>query len=189
VLLEQAGPEPPFLGGGSREYVDGFLEAGLRDLGRQVDPLVVEEPISIRDGDAEVVATPYDGLRLSAFVDFPGTIVGTRGVSFDLLQPGVFHEEVSKARTFALESDIEKLRAAGLARGGDLQNAVVFNADGYLNPSLMYEDEVARHKIIDLLGDLALLGRPLRGHFWSWRAGHRSHVLFAQALRQRYTTG
>lgn len=181
VELEQEGPEPPFLGGGSREYVEGLEAAGLATCLRQDEPLVVAEPFAVRDGSAEVVATPYEGLRLSAFVDFPGTVVGTRGVSFEITPEG-FRDEVAAARTFALEADIEALRAAGLARGGTLQNAVVFNATRFLNDSLFFEDEVPRHKIIDLLGDLALAGRPLRGHFWAWRAGHRSHVRFVQAL-------
>lgn len=188
VELEQEGPEPPFLGGGSFEYVEGLRSAGLEERDRQDEPLVIKGAFAVRDGDAEVVATPYDGLRLTALVDFPGTIVGTRGVSFDLTGD-VFRTEVAKARTFALEADIEALRAAGLARGGNLQNAVVFNATRFLNETLFFEDEVPRHKIVDLLGDLALAGRPLRGHFWAWRAGHRSHVRFVQALLKEYVSG
>jgi UDP-3-O-[3-hydroxymyristoyl] N-acetylglucosamine deacetylase len=183
--LEQQGPEPPFLGGGSLEFSRGIADAGVADPGGTIAPLVVDRPVSLTDGDAELVATPHDGLRLSVFVEFPGTIVGSAGFSIEVDEAS-FAAEVAAARTFALERDIEALRAAGLAKGGNLQNAVVFNAGRYLNEGLFYPDEVVRHKVIDLLGDLALLAGPLRGHFWAWRAGHRSHVRFAQMLSKEF---
>jgi len=81
---------------------------------------------------------------------------------------------------------LEMLRQAGMIKGGDLTNAVVFDETRYYNEFLNFPDEVARHKIIDLLGDLALTGAALEGHFWAWRAGHRSHVRFATALAQEF---
>ncbi len=183
--LTQSGPEPPFLGGGSKEYTEGLMAAGFLDLPQTVVPLVIDRPVHANDGEAELVATPHEGLRLSVFVEFPGTIVGSAGFSLEIT-PEAFLQEAAPARTFALESDIEALWKAGLAKGGTLENAVVFNANGYLNQQLFFEDEVVRHKIIDLLGDLALVGRPLRGHFWAWRAGHQSHVRFARMLAEEY---
>jgi len=183
--LVQTGPEPPFLDGGSREYAEGLLRVGRTKLEGKVKPLEVTEPVHFADDGAELVATPHEGLRLSCFVEFPGTIVGCMGASLEVTPEG-FLAEAAPARTFALERDIEALRQAGLARGGNLHNAVVFNDERYLNEALNFPDEVARHKIIDLLGDLALIGRPLRGHFWAWRAGHRSHVLFARKLAETF---
>ncbi len=185
AVLEQAGPEPPFLDGGAKEFMDGLLRVGTRDLNEEIEPLVVTRPVSVTDSDAELVATPHDGLRLSCFVEFPGTVVGSMGISVEIT-PESFLSEAAPARTFALERDLEALRQAGLAKGGSLKNAVVFSETGYLNETLFFDDEVVRHKIIDLLGDLALIGRPLRGHFWAWRAGHRSHVRFAEALAKEY---
>lgn len=179
AVLVQEGLEPPFLDGGARDFTRGLLDAGLRPLGVDWPALAVERPVHTDDGEAQLVATPHDGLRLSVFVEFPGTVVGSKGFSLEV-DAASFLAEAAPARTFALESDIEKLRAAGLAKGGNLDNAVVFNATRYLNESLRFPDEVVRHKVIDLLGDLALAGRPLRGHFWAWRAGHRSHLLFAR---------
>ena len=177
----QDGPEPPFLDGGALLYMQGLVKAGSRDLEGTVEPLVIERPFAFSDGDAELVATPHEGLRLSCFVEFPNTVAGSMGFSLEI-SPESFLREAAPARTFALERDIESLWQAGLAKGGTLHNAVVFNGERYLNERLNFPDEVVRHKVIDLLGDLALIGRPLRGHFWAWRAGHRSHIRFAQAL-------
>ncbi|MCB2153366.1 UDP-3-O-acyl-N-acetylglucosamine deacetylase [bacterium] len=177
----QNGPEPPFLDGGSKKYMKGLTKTGSTKLKAEVAPFVIDKPIAVTDGDAELVATPHDGLRLSCFVEFPGTVVGSMGFSLEIT-PESFLKEAAPARTFALERDIEGLKQAGLAKGGNLDNAVVFNGERYLNDRLNFPDEVVRHKVIDLLGDLALIGRPLRGHFWAWRAGHRSHIRFAQAL-------
>jgi UDP-3-O-[3-hydroxymyristoyl] N-acetylglucosamine deacetylase len=182
--VRQVGPEVPFLGGGSREYMEALLGAGTQTLGDEttnLEPLVITEPVSFTDGNAIMSATPHDGLRMSVFVEFPGSIIGNQGYSIELTRDSFF-EEVSRARTFALVRDIEQLRAMGLIKGGNLSNAVIADADRYHNESLHYPDEVVRHKVIDLWGDLALLARPLRGHFWAWRAGHRSHVRFAQFL-------
>lgn len=183
--LLQHGPEPPFLGGGAAEFAEAILSSGTADLDHEIEPLVVDRPLRVTDGPAELVATPHEGLRLSCFVEFPDTVVGSRGFSIEL-DAESFRREVAPARTFALEGDLEALRRAGLAKGGTLENAVVFNRTGYLNQALYFEDEVVRHKVIDLLGDLALIGRPLRGHFWAWRAGHRSHVRFAHALAKEF---
>lgn len=181
ALVEQEGPEVPFLGGGSREYMDALRQAGVVENGGQFPVLHIEQTASLEDGGALLTATPHDGLFLSAFVEFPGTVVGNMGFTIGI-NPENFYDQVSQARTFAVARDIEALRARGLARGGNLQNAVVFDETRYHNESLDFPDEVTRHKIIDLLGDLALLGCGLNGHFWAWRAGHRSHVLFAQKI-------
>ncbi|MCC6548191.1 UDP-3-O-[3-hydroxymyristoyl] N-acetylglucosamine deacetylase [Candidatus Sumerlaeota bacterium] len=181
ALVEQQGPEVPFLGGGSREYIDALRQSGITENGGILPVIHIEHPISLEDGGALLTAAPHNGLILSAYVEFPGTVVGNMGYNLEV-SPERFYDQVSAARTFALASDIEALRSRGLARGGNLQNAVVFDEFRYHNESLHFPDEVARHKIIDLLGDLALLGCGLSGHFWAWRAGHRSHVLFAQKI-------
>lgn len=181
ALLVQDGPEPPFLGGGAFEFMEAIAEAGVRDLEQEIEPFIVNEPYEMEWEGARLLALPDDCLRLSCFVEFPGTAVGSMGVTCEIT-PERFRDEISRARTFALESDLDKLWQAGLAKGGSLKNAVVFNQTGYLNESLFHDDEVVRHKIIDLLGDLALLGRPARGHFWAWKAGHRHHVRFVQRL-------
>lgn len=179
--VEQIGPEVPFLGGGSREFLEALRGVGTAENGGSRPILHIRRPIDFVDGKALIVANPDEALRASCFVEFPDTVVGSDGFTIDIDEEGFF-EHVSRARTFALASDIERLRAAGLIKGGDLTNAVVFDDLRYHNEGLHFPNEVVRHKVIDLLGDLALLPYALRGHFWAWRAGHRSHVLFAQYL-------
>lgn len=181
-----SGHEPPFLDGGAGEFTRGLLAAGLADYPAAWEPLTIQKPFALSDGAAELVATPHTGLRISCFVEFPATVVGSMGVTMEVTtQDFLLH--AAPARTFARQADIDAIRAAGLGKGGTLENTVVFNESGYLNQSLRFPDEVARHKIIDALGDLALLGRPVRGHIWTWRSGHRSHVKFAQALAREYS--
>jgi UDP-3-O-[3-hydroxymyristoyl] N-acetylglucosamine deacetylase len=178
------GPEPPFLGGGSLEYMRGLREGGFVDFkDRPWEPITLTRPVRVEADGAEMVAAPCQALHLSCFVEFPGTVVGSMGASLQVTADS-FESGAAAARTFALKRDIEGLWAAGLARGGTLDNALVFDENGYANPSLHFPDEVARHKIVDLLGDLALIARPLRGHFWAWRAGHRAHIAFAKAIHE-----
>lgn len=177
----QEGPEVPFLGGGSKEFMDALRGAGSSPTGGSIPRFRIAQPVTFRDGGAMFYAAPGDGLLLSAFVEFPGTVVGSDGFSLEISEDS-FYREASPARTFALAKDLEMLRQAGLIKGGDLSNAVVFDHERYYNESLHFSNEVVRHKIIDLLGDLALLNVVLRGHVWAWRAGHRSHVRFVQHL-------
>lgn len=179
------GPEVPFLGGGSREYCEAIRHAGKTILPGEFPELRINRPFAFEDGEAVIVATPGQGLRLSAYVDFPGTVVGSMGATAEIT-PDEFYQEISAARTFALASDIEKLRSAGLAKGGNLENAVVFDQEKYHNENLYYPNEVARHKLLDLLGDIALSGRRIVGHVWAWRAGHQSHVRFVQKLAKEF---
>lgn len=185
VIIEMDGPEPPFLGGGSKEYLRGILAVGIETLEEVIQPLVVTTPMAFSHGDAYFSAAPHNGLRLSCFLEFPGTFLGSTGVSLEITTDSFF-KEAAAARTFAKKSDLDKIWALGLGKGGTLENTVVFDEQNYLNEKLYFDDEVARHKIIDFLGDLALIGRPLRGHFWAWRAGHQSHVAFAQKLVRKY---
>jgi UDP-3-O-[3-hydroxymyristoyl] N-acetylglucosamine deacetylase len=183
--VEQVGPEVPFLDGGSAVYMDELRAVGTQELDSVVEVLCIDRALGLVDGDAMMTATPDNALRLSCYVEFPGTVVGSAGCTL-LVDEESFRREAAPARTFALAGDIEKLRAMGLAKGGNLENAVVFDHERYHNDSLRFPDEVARHKLIDLLGDLALLGRPLRGHFWAWRAGHQGHVRLAQRIAREY---
>jgi UDP-3-O-acyl N-acetylglucosamine deacetylase len=187
MLITQDGVEPPFMGGGSREYMEALTGAGFTELDAAWDPIVISEPLIFRDGDVLITATPADRLELSAFVEFPGTIVGSSGATV-VMEGNEFFDEVSRARTFAQQRDVEMLQKAGLGKGGSLDNTVIFDESSFRNPSLNYPNEPARHKLLDLLGDLALFGAPIQGHFSAWRAGHRSHVRFVKFLQQELAT-
>lgn len=181
--IVQGGVEPPFMGGGCAEFMDAIAGAGISDLGVPWEVLAVTEPVCFRDGGALMTVSPAEELELSAFVEFPGTVVGSSGAN-TLGDAASFRREAAPARTFALARDVEMIRAAGLGKGGSLDNTVIFDHERFHNGTLHFPNEPARHKLIDLLGDLALLGVPLAGHFSAWRAGHRSHVRFARFIQQ-----
>ncbi|TAD76261.1 MAG: UDP-3-O-acyl-N-acetylglucosamine deacetylase [Oscillatoriales cyanobacterium] len=181
--IELDGPEIPLLDGSARGWCEAIAQAGCQPLtqGRSVAP--VTEPIWVRDGDAFVAALPSEELRFSYGIDFELAAIGNQWHSWspgsdfspNPSQPGSFAAEIAPARTFGLAPQIEQLQAAGLIRGGSLENALVCGETGWLNPPLRYENEPARHKILDLVGDLSLLGAIPRAHYLAYKASHRLH--------------
>jgi UDP-3-O-[3-hydroxymyristoyl] N-acetylglucosamine deacetylase/3-hydroxyacyl-[acyl-carrier-protein] dehydratase len=173
-------PEPP--DGSCRALAELLREAGFEEQPARREPLLLREPVSLREGGVQLLAVPHDGLRLSFTIQYDNPLVGTQYVSIDL-DPETFLREIAPARTFALWEDIEPLRQAGHIKGGTLQNSVVVKGDRILNEEgLRFPDEFVRHKILDLLGDLTILGRPLRAHVIAVRSGHSTNVAFARRL-------
>jgi UDP-3-O-[3-hydroxymyristoyl] N-acetylglucosamine deacetylase / 3-hydroxyacyl-[acyl-carrier-protein] dehydratase len=175
-------PEPP--DGSCRAFAELLQEAGFEEQAERREALFLREPVSFREDGVQLLAIPHDGLRLSFTIQYENPLVGTQYRSIDL-DPATFLKEIAPARTFALWEDIEPLRQAGHIRGGTLQNAVVVKGDRILNEDgLRFPDEFVRHKILDLLGDLAILGRPLRAHVIAVRSGHPANVAFVHRLDQ-----
>src|SRR6185503_16869843 len=142
----------------------------------------VRDPIRYEEKGVILVALPHDGLRVSFTIEYENAFRGTQYATYDI-DPDTFIREIAPARTFVLERDVEALRARGMIQGGTLQNAVVVQPGGILNKEpLRFEDEFVRHKILDFLGDLTLLGRPARGHFLSMKSGHATNVRFVQRM-------
>jgi UDP-3-O-[3-hydroxymyristoyl] N-acetylglucosamine deacetylase / 3-hydroxyacyl-[acyl-carrier-protein] dehydratase len=181
ALDAQEPPEPP--DGSATPYVRLFQEAGLVDQPAPRRYFRVTEPVRHEEKNGVIlVALPHDGLRVTFTIEYANAWRGTQYATYDI-DPDVFVKEIAPARTFVLERDVEHLRAQGMIQGGTLQNAVVVKPDGILNQEpLRFEDEFVRHKILDFLGDLSLLGRPARGHFLSVKSGHASNVRFVQRL-------
>lgn len=187
--VEINGPEVPLLDGSAIEWCRAIALAGLRALPSTrtpaTDPATIAEPLWIPEGDAFVAALPAAELRFSYGIDFALPAIGNQwhswspGAAFCPIepepQPGSFAHDIAPARTFGLAHQIEQLRAANLIRGGSLDNALVCGEAGWLNPPLRYENEPARHKILDLVGDLALLGTIPRAHYLAYKASHRLH--------------
>jgi UDP-3-O-[3-hydroxymyristoyl] N-acetylglucosamine deacetylase/3-hydroxyacyl-[acyl-carrier-protein] dehydratase len=168
--------------GSCNAFVDSVRATGTVQQGTPKRTFVVRQAVSLRSGDVELHALPYDGFRVSFTIRYDNPVIGTQQATFDL-NPEVFAREIAPARTFALLRDVRALQARGLIRGGSLDNAIVVDEDRILNDGpLRFPDEFVRHKILDLLGDLALLGRPLQGHIISMRSGHDSNVQFVRAL-------
>jgi UDP-3-O-[3-hydroxymyristoyl] N-acetylglucosamine deacetylase len=174
------GEEIPLLDGSGLPWVEAIAEAGLRDRGERLEPPLPPLPLTLGQGLGFVAALPNDRLRLAAAIEFPQAAIGRQLYALDLT-PESFVAEIAPARTFGFREQVEQLLAAGLIRGGALDNALVCDGDDWLNPPLRFADEPVRHKLLDLLGDLALVGLP-RAHVFAYRGSHGLHTAMAAAL-------
>jgi UDP-3-O-[3-hydroxymyristoyl] N-acetylglucosamine deacetylase len=174
------GEEVPLLDGSALPWVEAIGESGLRDCGVRQVPDLPAEPLVLHQGSGFVLAQPADSLRLSAAVDYPQPAIGRQFFSLDLT-PGLFVEAIAPARTFGFREQVDQLLAAGLIQGGALDNALVCDGDHWLNPPLRFADEPVRHKLLDLLGDLALVGLP-QAHVFAYRGSHGLHTALAAAI-------
>ncbi|MFT5435339.1 MAG: UDP-3-O-[3-hydroxymyristoyl] N-acetylglucosamine deacetylase, partial [Myxococcota bacterium] len=189
-LLDLDGPEPPICDGSFQAYATAILEAGLKEQGEPARVLTVRDPISVdaKNGERYVVA-PESQYRISACIDFEHPAIGTQFASFNI-QPDVWARDIASARTFGFKAEAEALIARGLAKGASLENTIVLDDDGLMNDSLRFEDEYVRHKIGDIVGDLALLGARIEGRIVAERPSHAGNVELARALdeHRRKTT-
>ena len=179
LLVEVEGEEIPAMDGSARPFVSLLYAAGKATLGVPRHPLVITDPIRVGDDARWLQILPADEFRVSYTLDVNHPAVGIQALSFTCTER-VFVDELASARTYGFLKDVGTLRRNGLAKGGSLDNAVVVGRRAVLNSSLRYRDEFVRHKILDLIGDLALLGRPVLGHIVARNAGHAlNHALVA----------
>ncbi|HEY9799948.1 MAG TPA: UDP-3-O-acyl-N-acetylglucosamine deacetylase [Leptolyngbyaceae cyanobacterium] len=186
--IEIDGPEVPLLDGSAKEWVSSIAEVGLVEQATShSDYLDISEPIWIRQDDAFVAAIPATETRFSYGIDFDLPAIGNQWHSWLLTtEPNQaassFAQEIAPARTFGLLHQLEYLQKSGLIKGGSLDNALVCGPDGWLNPPLRFANEPVRHKILDLVGDLSLLGYFPRAHFLAYKASHNLHIQLAQKI-------
>ena len=182
ILLE--GPEPPALDGSGREWCALIQEAGIRDQkGSHARAVVIREPFVIREGDSTYTVAPHDGYRVTAVIDFDHPAIGRQSVTIEV-EPETFCSQIAPARTFGLEAWREMLHARGLALGSTYDNTIVATEDGLAEGTeLRFPDEFVRHKVLDLVGDLSLVGAPIQGHVVAERPSHRGNVAVARRLR------
>lgn len=172
AVIEIDGPEVPILDGSAAPFVRGFLAAGIEEQDQPVRAVRVLKPVEVRDGNAVARLEPAEMLEIDFRIDFTEEAIGVQSRSLNMAN-GAFVRELSDSRTFCRQSDVDAMRARGLALGGTLENAVVFDGDQVLSPGgLRYEDEPVRHKMLDAVGDLALAGGPILGRYVGERAGH-----------------
>jgi UDP-3-O-[3-hydroxymyristoyl] N-acetylglucosamine deacetylase/3-hydroxyacyl-[acyl-carrier-protein] dehydratase len=181
--IEISGNEPPEPEDGNyRSYVAAFKKAGIVGQGAPAELFEVDRAVTLEEGDVEIHAVPADSFRVSFTIQYENPCIGTQYATYEI-DPDVFEREIAPARTFVLYRDVEKLRDMGLIKGGSLDNAIVFKDDEIMNETpLRFPDECVRHKILDLLGDLSLLGAPIKGHIHAVRSGHPSNVAFVRKL-------
>ncbi len=172
ALVEVDGPEIPILDGSAAPFVDGILSRGVRRLDKPVQAIEILRPVSVRNGLATATLSPSDIFEIEFRIDFDAPAIGRQSKTLNMAN-GAFVRELCDSRTFCSQSDVEMMRANGLALGGTLSNAVVVDGGSVLSPGgLRHQDEAVRHKMLDALGDLALAGAPIFGRYSGNRAGH-----------------
>ncbi|HLO85854.1 MAG TPA: UDP-3-O-acyl-N-acetylglucosamine deacetylase [Nostocaceae cyanobacterium] len=181
--IEIDGPEVPLLDGSAKVWTDSIAAVGLASQSVTDDksPLVIQQPIWINQDDAFVCALPAPATRFSYGIDFELPAIGNQWHSFSL-DSVIFTEDIAPARTFGLLHQIEHLQKTGLIKGGSLDNALVCGPEGWVNPPLRFANEPVRHKILDLVGDLSLLGKFPIAHFLAYKASHNLHIQLAQKI-------
>ena len=188
ILVEISGNELPILDGSSAGFVEKLLEAGIVELNEKIEPIVITEPVIFSDEKAGkyVMALPYDGFKISYTIDFNHSFLKSQYYELEVNLEN-YMENIAKCRTFAFDYEIDFLKKNNLALGGSLENAVVVGADGPLNPEgLRYPDEFVRHKILDIIGDLYVLGTPVKAHIIAIKAGHYVNSRLTEMIAKKY---
>jgi UDP-3-O-[3-hydroxymyristoyl] N-acetylglucosamine deacetylase / 3-hydroxyacyl-[acyl-carrier-protein] dehydratase len=186
LVVELDTVELPGLDGSAKDFVDCLRSAGIVDQGVPRRFFDVTEPVSITDGKSSVVALPYaNGLKITYTLDdHGGALKGAQVVELELNEKN-FTEQIAAARTFCMAKEVELLRSLGLGKGATYQNTCVYDGDRLIDNELRFKDEAARHKILDLIGDLAHATRRLNTHIIAVRSGHRENMLLVQELNRR----
>jgi len=184
VDIEVDSAEVPIMDGSAEPFIKLLKKAGKTRQQRLRKILRITNPIHYTDGDCTISVTPYNGFKVIGEIRFDDTLIRTQKYSLDLTSDR-FYREIARARTFGYVEQVEELWANGLALGSTLENviAIHWNRKSILNEDgLRYRDEFIRHKVLDLVGDLALLGCPILGHVSSFKAGHTQHLGFMEAI-------
>ena len=180
ILID--GPEVPILDGSALPFVRKLINTGLKTLSSPLQAVEVLKTVEIRNGDAFARLEPSDCLEIDFSIDFNEAAIGRQTRSMGLAN-GAFARELCDSRTFCRQSDVDAMRAQGLALGGTTRNAVVFDGDNVLSPGgLRHKDEPVRHKMLDALGDLALAGAPILGRYVGHKSGHAMTNTLLRAL-------
>jgi UDP-3-O-[3-hydroxymyristoyl] N-acetylglucosamine deacetylase/3-hydroxyacyl-[acyl-carrier-protein] dehydratase len=212
ILIQIDGPEPPIMDGSSKQFMDALMEVGLEEQNAQRNFFEVSESVFYEDKErnVEIVALPLDDYRVTVMVDYNSPVLGSQHASLNKISD--FYKQISDARTFCFLHEIEELYKHNLIKGGDITNAIVvvdrMVEDGELdhlaelldkpkvevlkegilnNVELRYKNEPARHKLLDVVGDLALVGRPIKAQIMAARPGHAANVAFAKMLKKLLT--
>jgi UDP-3-O-[3-hydroxymyristoyl] N-acetylglucosamine deacetylase len=185
VIVELNSPEVPIMDGSAAPFIYLIQEAGVRALSTPRKYLKVLRPITLSRGDKRIALYPSDHFKVTYSIAYDHPLLRHQSRTMRITETS-FVEEIAAARTFTFLKEVEQLRKQGLALGGSLENAIVVGETGVLNNALRFDDEFVRHKILDVIGDMALLGHPIIGHLVAHRGGHGLHTAFAaQVLQER----
>ena len=175
--------ELPIMDGSAEAFTELIETARVVEQPAERRALRVKKRVSVAEGDRRMSVEPFEGYEIDCTIEFAHPLIGRQHLTFDALEPGAFAREIASARTFGFTEEIETLRRANLIRGGSIENAVVLTPEGMLNRTgLRSRDEFVRHKVLDIVGDLALLGMPLLGRVRAERSGHLFHAMLIRKL-------
>ncbi|OGQ95188.1 MAG: UDP-3-O-[3-hydroxymyristoyl] N-acetylglucosamine deacetylase [Deltaproteobacteria bacterium RIFOXYD12_FULL_57_12] len=182
AIVELNSDEVPIMDGSADPFVDLFRKVGLQQQKSPKKVIKITRSLVFQEGDRCIRVEPYNGFKITATIDFTHPLIRQQIYTYELT-PQSFMKEIARARTFGFAHEVEMLRKNGLALGGSLDNAVVVDQTGVMNKEgLRFENEFVRHKILDLIGDLTLLGCPLLGHVIAYKSGHSQHLALMQEI-------
>ncbi|MGL4254264.1 MAG: UDP-3-O-acyl-N-acetylglucosamine deacetylase [Fusobacteriaceae bacterium] len=183
LIIELDGNELPISDGSAIKFVETMEKVGIKELEDSVEPIKILEPVAVTVGDKHVIALPYDGYKITYGIRFEHTFLKSQLAEFEI-DLETYKKEIARARTFGFDYEVEYLKKNNLALGGTLENAIVIKSDGVMNPGgLRYEDEFVRHKMLDIIGDLKVLNRPIQGHIIAIKAGHAINIELGKKLK------
>jgi UDP-3-O-[3-hydroxymyristoyl] N-acetylglucosamine deacetylase len=185
ALVELDSFEVPIMDGSALPFVNMLKEVGTRIQGKTKKLLVIRKPVSVSEGDGKAVLLPSNEFKITYEIDFPHAVIGKQSYSITFSDEK-YEKEICAARTFGFLHEVEYLQAKGLALGGSLKNAIVLDGEKIINKEgLRFPDEFVKHKILDAIGDLFLLGMPIIGHFVAYKSGHRLNNLLLRELMSK----
>jgi UDP-3-O-[3-hydroxymyristoyl] N-acetylglucosamine deacetylase len=185
AIVELDNLELPILDGSARPFVDMIQSAGIRKQRRLRSYMRIRRELELREGNKFIAVYPANSYSVSYTIDFPHHLIGRETFRVDLTD-GNYLREIAPARTFGFLHEADAMRQQGLIRGASTDNAIVLTPEGLMNPPLRYADEFVRHKVLDLIGDLALVGKQILGNIVADRAGHAMHTaLVSKLLRDK----
>jgi len=181
--IEITNNEPPILDGSAKPFAELLISAGLKELDAERQYLTLKEPVTYESGKTKISASPADELKIECTIAYDHPYLKEQSMTFVLSRDG-FLNDIAPSRTFCFDYEIEALKSRGLAKGGDFSNALVVGIHGIRNPDgkLRFNDEFVRHKILDLMGDLYLLQKPLKAHITAVRCGHNHNISFVKQI-------
>ena len=181
LFIDLDSMEVPIMDGSGRRFMEEIEKTGIEEQGALRRYIVIQKPIEVRQGDKVAGVYPSAHPQASYIIDFQHNAIGRQEIRIDLT-PESYRREIGCARTFGFISDVEYLKKCGLIRGGSLENAVVLDQSGIVNADLRFPNEFVRHKMLDLLGDISLVGYPIIGHLHAEKAGHAIHAALADQI-------
>jgi UDP-3-O-[3-hydroxymyristoyl] N-acetylglucosamine deacetylase len=188
LIIELSNIEPPVGNGSSDVFVQIIEEAGIIEQEAMVSIAKLDQPIYWTDEEIQIIGLPYDGYRISYTLNYPNSKILKAQFHTTIIDPETFKTDIAPCRTFSLYEEVSFLMDRGLIKGGSLDNAVIIKEDAVLSKGgLFFQDEMARHKILDMVGDLSLVGIPFHAHIISIRSGHGSNYAFAKKLYHHLT--